>query len=129
MDTGAMYYVAKTPNDDSVWPQPVKLDCSFDNSNPAKIRELKIRVTPFFTIQEVDKFMTEGATIVGDQLGGIYRVVERKDMDGDGIREVVLLNKDWQDDLTATPQIWVVPPAVGSSRNPCIFVEQRIVSF
>jgi hypothetical protein len=130
MDTGTSYYIAATPNNIGIWPQPIKLNCFFMIANPAKARELKINTTPNFTIQEVDKFIIEGATIVDDRLGIIYRVVERKDTDlpADGIREI-LLDKDWQDNLTANPQIWVVPPAVGSTRNPCIFVQQRTIRF
>lgn len=138
MDTGATYYfvdyVNNTSGDTSVWPQPIRFNCSFAIADPQRAKELKINVTPNFTIQDVDKFIIEGATIVDDRLGTIYRVVERKDIDLDGFREI-LLDKDWQEDLTATisergnPKIWLIPPAVGSSRNPCIFVQQRIVRF
>jgi len=131
MDTGATYYfvdyVNNTSGNTSVWPQPI--NCSFTIPDLTKKRELKIKaIFPYFTIQDVDKFIIEGATIIGDPLGGYYRIVERKDIDGDGVREV-LLDKDWQDDLTAAPRIWLIPPAVGSTRNPCIFVQQKTIGF
>jgi hypothetical protein len=55
----------------------------------------------------------------------------------DGFRETLVLNKDFPNNGVAGPgfpatdkvDVWVVPPAVGSSRNPCIRVTQTNIVF
>ncbi|MHC4676447.1 MAG: type IV pilus modification PilV family protein [Planctomycetota bacterium] len=56
----------------------------------------------------------------------IYRVLER---DRDAPDEI-MLDRDWEGPAPPAPAfVWVVPPAAGSSRYPCIGVYQKVVSF
>jgi hypothetical protein len=81
-------------------------------------------------------FFNDGYTIVDDLTGKMYRVLEVRDVDGDTFRDIVLF-EDWQwigHPLTPQPAnesrtIWVVPPALGSSRYPCVGVYQKIIRF
>jgi prepilin-type N-terminal cleavage/methylation domain-containing protein len=72
-------------------------------------------------------FFTEGCMIVEDSTGGIYKVVEMKDTNSDGKKETLVLDKDFTLSFPAPLYyvVWVVPPAVGSNRNPCIDVVQQ----
>ena len=87
-------------------------------------RELKI--IPALTGNPEYNFFTEGCVIFEDSQGQVCRVVEMKDLDGDQKRDLIL-----QDDYNgpSSGYVWVVPPAVGSSRNPCIDVAQTTLVF
>lgn len=82
-------------------------------------------------------FIDEGYTLVSHTDGMIYQVEEMKDVDVDGIRETIVLRQDWQwagypvepADGTYSESVWVVPPAVGSSRYPCVGVYQKVIRF
>jgi len=104
------------------WPMPVRMGVSAGSKDD----ELKID-------SGYEKFVCDGSTIVDDATGRIYRVQERyPSPDEDTIR----LDRKWDDrnlDLTGggnSPRdIWVVPPAVGGGRNPCIAVYQKVIAF
>jgi type II secretory pathway pseudopilin PulG len=69
-------------------------------------------------------FINDGATIVDDTAGNIYRVLERYP----AIPNVIRLDKYWQGG--ALPGlVWVIPPPVGSGRYPCIAVYQKVMRF
>ncbi|MBL7106562.1 MAG: prepilin-type N-terminal cleavage/methylation domain-containing protein [Phycisphaerae bacterium] len=74
-------------------------------------------------------FINDGDTIVDNESGEIYRVLERyADLNDDTIK----LDKYWNDGnytIGAPEWVWVVPPAVGGSKNPCIGVFQRVIRF
>jgi hypothetical protein len=68
-------------------------------------------------------FVNDGYTIVGDQTGQIYRVVERDASQPD----TIILDRPWAGGLTGLV-VWVVPPPFGG-RHPCIAVYQTEMRF
>jgi hypothetical protein len=68
-------------------------------------------------------FINDGYTIVDDQTGRIYRVLER---DADA-PDTIVLDRPWQGGPTGL--VWVVPPPVGGGKRPCITVYQRVIRF
>jgi hypothetical protein len=65
-----------------------------------------------------------GSTIIDDQTGQIYRVLDRTDTTTNGI---IKLDKVWQGNNSG--YVWVVPPPVGGGRYPCIAVYQKVMRF
>jgi prepilin-type N-terminal cleavage/methylation domain-containing protein len=86
-------------------------------------------VTPgeegILTIPGDETYINAGSTIVDDVMWQIYRVLGRGM--NDDPENVITLDRDWEG--SATGNVWVVPPAVGSSRYPGIGIYQRVVSF
>lgn len=73
-------------------------------------------------------FINDGASIVDDATGQIYRVLERPAAQPDRIR----LDRPWTGGPvtpTAPGGVWVVPPATSGGRNPLIAVYQQILRF
>lgn len=70
-------------------------------------------------------FINDGYTIVDNQTGDIYRVLERYAPPDDD--RVILLDRPWQGGLSAW--VWVIPPSVGGGRYPCIAIYQKVVRF
>jgi len=72
-------------------------------------------------------FINDGYTIVDNETGQIYRVLERYGANFDFLR----LDKDWQGGVSGS--VWVVPPpvvgGVTSGRYPCIAVYQKVMRF
>ena len=126
---GAKYYtITRTPvgygtvsGNNGTAPVPVKVQVQKIGTGN---RELKI--IPALTGNPEYNFFTEGCVIFEDSQGQVCRVVEMKDLDGDQKRDLIL-----QDDYNgpSSGYVWVVPPAVGSSRNPCIDVAQTTLVF
>lgn len=133
------------------WPMPIPVVVGHvgDGTNRPEGRILTINPAAHpqrftgagsFTFEELAKFFTDGCQIVDDkpavtvtlidedanihiESGDIYRVVERQDIDDDGIFETLILDRTFLKDPPAgetTETIWVVPPAISSGRNPCI---------
>jgi prepilin-type N-terminal cleavage/methylation domain-containing protein len=104
------------------WPVPVKVDVD----STGKDDELKIRRV------EERNFINDGCTIVDNKTGRIYRVLERyasvpgKPADYD---RIILLNRDLDDPLNPPQAVWVIPPAVGGGKSPCIAVYQKTIRF
>lgn len=135
MDGAAGYYdmVGAQATPFLGWPVPVIVNVGI---NPADANEVKVDLTSPLSYKsvavasEILGFFTEGCTIVDDLTGDIYRVVELKDSDAVIGNETLVLNRQYYDQNGDNKGlIWVVPPAVGSTRNPCIAVQQRIVRF
>ena len=105
-------------------PMPIPVVVTHDSAKP-DLLTIEIpanqRITAF-TEKELAGFFTEDAQIVDDKNGQIYRILERQDLNGNNIYETLVLNTDFVKTSTgATSEaIWVVPPARGSGRNPCI---------
>ena len=70
-----------------------------------------------------ERWISPGYTIAEDSTGEIYRVIDN----GVGLNEIVLdPAKAWP---WAVAKVWVVPPAIGHGRGPCIEVYQGEVRF
>ncbi len=61
-------------------------------------------------------FFNAGCTIVDDATGSVYRVLKRTSAG------VIRLDRKWEG-LATGGYVWVVPPAEGSGRNPCVRVD------
>jgi len=69
-----------------------------------------------------ETFINDDYTIVEDQTGRLYRVLERRPAPND---DTIVLDRPWQGgDL-----VWVVPPPAGGGRYPCIAVYQKVIRF
>jgi len=68
-------------------------------------------------------YIDGGSTIVDNQTGALYRVVQRDPAAPD----TIVLDRVWQG--AATDSVWVVAPPVGGGRYPCIAIYQKLMSF
>jgi hypothetical protein len=86
----------------------------------------QLKIIPTRTGSPEYGFFMEGCKIIEDTKGQICRVLELRDVDADGKRDLIL-----QDDYAGPSpgDVWVVPPAVGGTRSPCIGVFQSDVTF
>jgi hypothetical protein len=69
-----------------------------------------------------EMFINDGYTIVSNQSGQIYRVVERDAAQPNRI----ILDKVWG---VGGASVWVIPPPFDSGRYPCIAVYQKVMRF
>lgn len=69
---------------------------------------------PVYDPDTCRQFFPEGAWVVEDENGYVYQIIQRRE-------EALTLNRKWQSG-SGQAVLWVVPPAVGSNRNPCIEV-------
>ncbi len=68
-------------------------------------------------------YINTESTIVDNQTGDIYRVLER---DSDpALDDQVDLEINWQ----GGNSVWVVPPPVNGGKNPCVGIYQRVIRF
>lgn len=95
------------------WPEPIKVPVQGGLRNNLLNIELS----------EKDLIL-KGSYIVDDVTSQIYHVVDRFQNSAGWHLE---LNRDW--DLVANNPafVWVIPPAIGSSKSPCIGVYQRVL--
>jgi prepilin-type N-terminal cleavage/methylation domain-containing protein len=72
-------------------------------------------------------YLNPGCFILDDDTGELYRILERAETAPAGI----WLDRDFTPVNTTNLgyKFWVVPPAVGASKNPCIAVYQRVLDF
>lgn len=108
------------------WPQPISVSVLY---NPAVPRDLVIQDEARLGVNESRAFFGAGYTIVDDYSGRIYKILEvRRDTD-----TLVLEKKEgWQPNPRLPGEsevVWVVPPAVGSDRYPCVGVYQKVIHF
>ena len=75
------------------------------------------------TVPAEQTYINDGCTIADNRTGQLYRVLQR-DADSPNI---IVLDRVWQGGLSDS--VWVVPPPVGSGRNPCIAVYQKVIRF
>jgi len=77
------------------------------------------------TINGDIQFINDGYTIVENETGNIYRVVERG-VDPAHPEQITLAqNKLWQ----GGDSVWVIPPPVGGGKSPCIGIYQKLIRF
>ncbi|MHC4676054.1 MAG: type IV pilus modification PilV family protein [Planctomycetota bacterium] len=96
------------------WPVPVKV---LVTASGVLGEERLLRIDPAHD----ETLINAGCTIVDDLDGSVYRVLERTSAG------VITLDRDWEG--LASGYVWVVPPAKGSGRNPCIGVYQTVIGF
>jgi len=77
------------------------------------------------TIEEPDKrtWINDGCTLVDNQTGQLYRVVQRNA----DAPDTIVLDKVWNSGLSDS--VWVVPPPIDGGRYPCIVVYQKVIRF
>ncbi len=93
-----------------------------DYPTPVKV-EIVAVVGNEITINFAKKeFVNDGCTIVDNETGQLYRVLERYPPPSDN---TILLDGPWQ----GGDSVWVVPPAVSSGRNPCVAIYQKVMEF
>jgi len=68
-------------------------------------------------------FINDGCTIVDNQTGRLYRVLQR---DADA-PNTIILNRVWQEG--SIDSVWVVPPPIGGGKYPCIAIYQKVIGF
>ncbi len=103
------------------FPVPVPVYVTLTASNQLTIASSAVNT--FFQPNEYKEFFRVGTELVDDKNGDVYKVIEMLS-NGD-----LRIDKNWQDmSPSANPFIWVVPPAVGSQRNPCIGIYQAVLN-
>ena len=73
-----------------------------------------------------EAFINDGYTIVDDENGRIYRVLERYAPPN---HNTIRLDRPWNPGMISPDRVWVVPPPVGGGRYPCIAIYQRVIRF
>ena len=71
------------------------------------------------------EFINDGYTVVENETGNIYRVVERGVDPAHPEQITLATNKLWQ----GGDSVWVIPPPVGGGKSPCIGIYQKLISF
>ena len=97
------------------WPIPVKVGVSTFAGDDEIVINNPDKIT----------FINDDYTIVDDETGQIYRVLERYADDPD----IVLLDKSWAGSGSIDAEVWVVPSATSGGRYPCIGVFQKVIRF
>lgn len=125
---------AFTAGQSGQWPSPIKVSVLYDASQPRQLTfnsEDAVNKEWDSAADNVSRFFNEGFTIIDDQTGQVYRITEYEDSDDDLIRDTLVLDRNWEPNVTAgsAEYIWVVPPAVNSDRYPCVGVYQRVLYF
>ncbi len=78
-------------------------------------------------VDPVEKtFINDGYTIVDDETGQIYRVLERYAAPDDNR---IQLDRPWVPGVVLPDKVWVVPPPANGGRYPCIAVYQKVIRF
>jgi Tfp pilus assembly protein PilV len=104
---------AKSYRGGAAWPIPMQVNVSGTTSGNL----LKIEDT---TMQS---WINDGFRIVDNKTGQIFRVLERKA----DLPDTIVLDSPWQS--TGPGSIWVVPPPIGSGRDLCVAIYQKVIRF
>lgn len=101
-------------------PMPVKISVTILDA-----QTFRINATAPSNLE--NDFVVSGSVLVIDGSGNRYTVLSRNVV---GTTEVqVEVDKDLSMWINWEGPVWVVPPAVGGSRNPCIGVYQKTITF
>lgn len=148
--SGMKYYYQKyvpapvydyTRGADGVWPSPVSVFLRYDSATPNELMVLPADGNQDWDLvpgqtRTVFGFFNDTATIIEDRTGQLYRVQEYKDAVAPaGEKDTLVLTEPWQwpgypNNPPAGTQIlkfWVVPPGIGTGRNPVIDVTQTTI--
>ena len=123
------------------FPDPANLASDIDYPKPIRISRFDIDYLPDVFVNEIyihtddtelAKYVVEGAMIVDNRTGRLMTVLSREPVGGVVIlepdhRRLILAEAVEEDSLGDS--FWVIPPARGGGRNPCIGVFQRVISF
>jgi prepilin-type N-terminal cleavage/methylation domain-containing protein len=101
------------------WPVPVPVAVSM---GPGP-KELTI------TVPTEKTYINDGYTIVGNEYGRIYRVLERYDSPGNDQTIRLDLDRVWAPGNISPSMVWVIPPPIGGGRCPFIAIYQRVIRF
>lgn len=74
-------------------------------------------------------FINDGYTIVGNEYGRIYRVLERYDSPGNDQTIRLELDQVWGPGNISPTVVWVIPPPIGGGRCPFIAIYQKVIRF
>jgi|GEM_PF-281499 len=123
------------------WPRPVLLfndnnsDTVFNSGDLCVIRRMPgssartVRIlgkTPSADPGRQRIYLNPGCFVLDDTTGEVYRVVERTTSD------FIFLDRDFVEkslNPQANYKLWVVPTGIGTTRNPCIAVYQKVLKF
>jgi len=97
-------------------PNPVQVGIS---TVPGIGNENKLTIT----VLAEQAYINSGYTIVDNQTGTLYRVLQRQA----DAPDTIVLDRAWQGG--SADSVWVVPPPVGGGRYPCIAVYQKLIRF
>jgi Tfp pilus assembly protein PilV len=131
---GATYWARRSGAD---WPQlgtaspdlprPVRVNLIQDAN---AVNPDEVTIQDAVTTDTVDErtFINDGAVLVDDQTGQIYRVLERYADPPDRVK----LDRPWAGGAIAAAAggwVWVIPPAASGGRNPTVAVYQEVLRF
>ena len=87
--------------------------------------QVGIPAVPGPDVLQIDQpaYINDGYTIVDNQTGQIYRVLERDAV----VPDRIILDRPWLGGPTGS--VWVVPPPISGGRYPCIAIYQRVIRF
>ena len=106
-------------------PRPLRVTITRE-ATPQNPNEVLLKDAVPSDMTEELAFVNDGATLMDDKTGAIYRVLERNADQPDKIE----LDRPWGDDAAdslADEWAWVVPPAVSGGRNPVVAVYQKVL--
>ncbi len=120
---GFHYYHPDYPDDpvnhQSEYPRPIAVAVD----QPITLRDNELLIFDSYVGFDETVFINGGYTIMDNETGDIYRVLERYAEDPN----VIQLDRDWQGG--ATGDVWVVPPPINGGRRPAIGVFQEVIRF
>lgn len=129
--TDARYWVRAAdegfPNlEQSDLPRPLRIRITRNAGAAAD----EVSIVDSVTSDQVDEttFLNDGATLLDDQTGQIYRVLQRYREPPERIR----LDRPWRDgdaDASGEAWVWVVPRPVAGGRSPLVAVYQEVLRF
>jgi Tfp pilus assembly protein PilV len=97
--------------------RPVPVQVGVSASSAGNQNQLTI------TTSDEQSYINGGCTIVNNETGILYRVIQR---DADS-PNVITLDKVWSGQTTGS--VWVIPPPIGGGKAPCIAVFQKLIRF
>ena len=123
--TGARYWYRDPLALPSLITVPSPVPVWINVSQPVGFNPNNLLISDAIPSDNVDEvaFINDGYTIVDNQTGQIYRVLER---DADA-PNTIILDRPWRGGTAGL--IWVVPPPVSGGKCPCIAIYQRVIRF